>query len=190
MNLSETVTEFSKRMNEYAADPAIKYKFMFAFVKPDAVKEYDHLVAKYHYSRISKEYPANTHIRKIPMDSVSEIVTMCEPYLENDTNFGKALARSFHDNSGYEDNLICYYDGGLVGVASYDYCDTAKLGILNNIYVTPEYRGRGVGTALVRAAMSEYPRKRWLYQADNGNDISQKLALSLGFSLAGKAIMF
>lgn len=190
MNFYETLAEFSKRMNEYTSDPVVKYKFLFAIVSQDEVKEYDNLVIKYHYSCISKKYPIDIHIKKISKDNVSEIVAMCEPYLENDTFFGKALARSFYEHSGDENNLIGYYNGVLVGVASYDYCDTAKLGILNNIYVIPEYRTRGVGGALVRAAMSEYPGKRWLYQADNGNTTSQKLALSLCFSPVGKAIMF
>ena len=134
----------------------------------------------------------NPNIKVLDSGHKNEIIQMCEPYKNSDTEFGKQLAQTFsdYDWEGNHQFLGFYDEKKLVGIVSYHFCVKADLACLCDIFVIPEYRKKGVGKALLLETLSKYPNKRWLYQASIYNTPSQELALSVGFIKNGALLVF
>ena len=158
---------------------------------PPAFEEFP---GTFRFTRISEAFPADPHIRPLTKKDAAVINALCDPAsLPDDTWFGQSEANTFRNcfrSWEYADGyvkLLGYFDGGrLLGIASYGIEDIFNLRcVLRDIFVSPDRRGRGIGKALVRAAMAQAPEKEWLYQSDRANPHSIALAESLGFTPAG-----
>ena len=60
--------------------------------------------------------------------------------------------------------------------------DGASFAYLADVYVLPEYRGRGLGIELVRAAVDEgpYADRRWLLHTEDAHALYEKLGFGPG----------
>lgn len=129
------------------------------------------------------------HVSELTRDDLDDIKRMCD--VVDDTGFGKISAGSFagYDfdfNEQYGTHIIGYRDGGeLCGLATWNTLRPSGLGFLEEIYVPPKFRRRGVATALVTSAISNLPDRKWVYQAARDNAPSIAFARSLGFGFAG-----
>ncbi len=84
--------------------------------------------------------------------------------------------------------FLGYMDGeNLLGALSLSH-DTCVY--IHNLYVHPAYRRRGIGTALLRAAVSLYPGERYVYSHWWDNGSSGKTAVAAGFVPVGCMIQF
>ena len=125
---------------------------------------------------------------------VQAIRACCAPSLtENgDTVWGRMEAESFaeYDFEGAGNRKLygIFADGVLAGMADSVCVEALGLAWLMNIYITPAYRRRGFGQALVLTALSAYPDRKWHYQAARDNTPSAALARSLGFTLEGAGL--
>lgn len=61
----------------------------------------------------------------------------------------------------------------------------APTAFVADLAVAPAYRRRGIGRALIKAALSLYPEEWYAYQAARGNEPSMAAARSAGFSFLG-----
>lgn len=155
----------------------------------------DDFPGTYRFTCMGENFPSDPHVRVLTKKDYADIRAMCDPSnLPDDTWFGRSEAHTFFrcfDNWEYSDGyvkLLGYRDddGTLLGIASWGMQDDFNLCcVLRDIFVSPDGRGKGVGKALVRAAMANAPEKEWLYQSDRANKHSIALAESLGFTLAG-----
>ncbi len=66
-------------------------------------------------------------------------------------------------------------------------CDEAFNGQINNVVVDPEYRGQGIGKAMVEQILLHNPQITYLLRADEENEDFYK---SLGFVPAERAMVF
>ena len=144
------------------------------------------------FVRMGENFAPDPHITGLTREHADEMKALCNPaVLENDTRFGKREAESFFewDFDWYEKegvHLLGYRENGtLLGIASWSAENELNLGWLLDIFVSPDARGRGIGKALVRAAIANLPDRMWLYQAARDNERSVGLARSLGFTLDG-----
>lgn len=148
------------------------------------------------FTRMGEAFEPHPHVCELTRENIHEIKALCAPaVLENDTWFGKCEAETFHDwdFDWYEKegtHLLGYRDenGKLLGIASWQAVEELNLGFLLDLFVSPSGRGKGIGKALVRTAMSNLPDREWLYQAARDNAPSIGLAKSLGFTFAGAAL--
>ncbi len=145
------------------------------------------------FVRMGEAFSPDPHVVPLTRENFDEIKVMCNPsVLESDTWFGKMEAESFFgwdfdwcEKEGIR--LLGYRDetGALLGLASWSAEDDLNLGWLHDIFVSPAGRGKGIGKALVRTAISHVPDRLWLYQAARDNAPSIALAKSCGFTLDG-----
>lgn len=145
------------------------------------------------YSRRGQACETDGRVRIMTAADTALMDEACRPSLENDTNFGKSLAQNFtgydFEQYGGENGVYgLFEDGKLAAIASCTYVKTLELAWLLDIFVLPEYRQRGIGSALVLSALSAYPDKKWHYQAARDNAPSIALAKSLGFTLEGAGL--
>jgi ribosomal protein S18 acetylase RimI-like enzyme len=85
--------------------------------------------------------------------------------------------------------LVASYEGKLVGyvygsVMENPLLARRKIGVLKELYVTPEERGRGIATALIESAMNELSKMEIRYVAvefPSRNVVAQKFYEKLGF---------
>lgn len=85
--------------------------------------------------------------------------------------------------------LVASYEGKLVGyvygsVVENPLLARRKIGVLKELYVTPEERGRGIATALIESAMNELSKMEIRYVAvefPSRNVVAQKFYEKLGF---------
>jgi GNAT superfamily N-acetyltransferase len=69
-----------------------------------------------------------------------------------------------------------YHDGRQIGFAR-TFSDGINLAYLADVYVLPEYRGRGLGLELVRDAVegSPYAKARWILHTADGHGLYAKV---------------
>jgi len=155
---------------------------------------FDEFPGTYRFTRIGEAFPPDPHVRPLTRKDSAAVNALCDPAkLPDDTWFGRSEAHTFRNcfrsweyADGYVKLLGWFEDGRLLGIASYALEDMFNLRcVLRDIFVSPDGRGRGIGKALVRTAVSAAPGKEWLYQSDRENPRSIALAESLGFTLAG-----
>ena len=79
-----------------------------------------------------------------------------------------------------------YHDGNQIGFAR-TVSDGASFAYLADVYVLPEYRGRGLGIELVKDAVDEGPfaDRRWLLHTEDAHALYEKL----GFGPGGRKLM-
>ncbi|MFZ8789843.1 MAG: GNAT family N-acetyltransferase [Acidilobaceae archaeon] len=85
--------------------------------------------------------------------------------------------------------LVASYEGRLVGYVYGSILENPllarrKVGVLKELYVSPEERGRGVATALIESAMNELAKMGIHYMAvefPSRNVVAQKFYEKLGF---------
>jgi len=145
------------------------------------------------FVRMGEAFDPDPHVVPLTRENAEEIKKICDPaLLESDTWFGKMEAESFFGwNFGWGDaegiRFLGWRDesGQLLGIASWSAEDDLNIGWLHDIFVSPAGRGRGIGKALVRTAISHVPDRLWNYQAARDNAPSIALAKSCGFTLGG-----
>ena len=145
------------------------------------------------FVRMGEAFEPDPHVCELTRENADEIKAVCDPaVLENDTWFGKREAESFFgwnfdwgDSEGIR--FLGYRDdaGKLLGIATWSAEDELNIAWLHDIFVSPEGRGRGIGKALVRTAISHVPDRLWNYQAARDNAPSIALAKSCGFAFDG-----
>jgi GNAT superfamily N-acetyltransferase len=74
-----------------------------------------------------------------------------------------------------------YHDGRQIGFAR-TVSDGASFAYLADVYVLPEYRGRGLGVELVREAVDRgpYADRRWLLHTEDAHELYEKLGFGPG----------
>jgi GNAT superfamily N-acetyltransferase len=74
-----------------------------------------------------------------------------------------------------------YHDGRQIGFAR-TVSDGASFAYLADVYVLPEYRGRGLGIELVREAVDRgpYADRRWLLHTEDAHELYEKLGFGPG----------
>ena len=79
-----------------------------------------------------------------------------------------------------------YHDGRQIGFAR-TVSDGASFAYLADVYVLPEYRGRGLGVELVREAVENSPwaERRWLLHTEDAHALYEKF----GFGPGGRKLM-
>jgi GNAT superfamily N-acetyltransferase len=79
-----------------------------------------------------------------------------------------------------------YHEGVQIGFAR-TVSDGASFAYLADVYVLPEYRGRGLGIELVKEAVDEgpYADRRWLLHTEDAHALYEKL----GFGPGGRKLM-
>jgi ribosomal protein S18 acetylase RimI-like enzyme len=95
----------------------------------------------------------------------------------------EAVARLVREAS----RVVGLYDGErLIGFAR-TVSDGQSFAYLADVYVLPEYRGRGLGVELVREAVENgpYADRRWLLHTDDAHALYEKL----GFRKPGYKLM-
>jgi GNAT superfamily N-acetyltransferase len=78
--------------------------------------------------------------------------------------------------------VVGLYDGdGQIGFAR-TVSDGASFAYLADVYVLPEYRGRGLGIELVREAVDRgpYADRRWLLHTEDAHELYEKLGFGPG----------
>lgn len=143
------------------------------------------------FVREPAELPAapDYEIAELTRDDAEELKKLCD--VQNDTRFGRMESDSFRKfNFDWAEQkgihlLGCRIDGRLAGVADWSRVESSGIGFLRSILVSPNFRSRGVGKALVLAAVKNLPESIWAYQASRDNLPSIALAKSCGFRFAG-----
>ena len=79
-----------------------------------------------------------------------------------------------------------YHEGTQIGFAR-TVSDGASFAYLADVYVLPEYRGRGLGIELIKEAVDEgpYADRRWLLHTEDAHALYEKL----GFGPGGRKLM-
>lgn len=142
------------------------------------------------YARKGERVIFDSRVRELTQDDAKLLYSTCKPYTEKDTYFGKQEAEIFVETNYILNNeewkAFGIFDGErLAGAATCAYFQEMDLAWLVDLYIVPEYRGRGFGKALVRSALSEFPDKKWHYYTLWDNTESRTLAKALGFTLEG-----
>lgn len=94
--------------------------------------------------------------------------------------------------------VACGSDGTALGMASlgiedrppHPFLEPNRYGFLSGLYVVPELRGRGVGTALVQAVHGEAQKRRVSRIDLLANPASRELYLRLGYRVRDNGLMF
>jgi len=161
----------------------------------DLPPEKDKFNGKRNFSRKGEKYFADNRVRELTPADSEIIKSACTPSLEKDTEFGKQLAKYFV-NYDFEfkkgkQNIFGIFDGeSLVGMATRSYEEPLDLVWLIDIFVGPDHRKMGLGSALILTVLSDYPDKKWHYQVAKQNTESLRLVKSLGFTLEGAGLIF
>lgn len=141
------------------------------------------------YARMGKTVMFDSCVRELTQDDAELLYSTCKPYTENDAYFGRQEAEIFIETDYILNNewkAFGIFDGErLAGAITRAYVQELDLVWLVDLYILPEYRGRGFGKALVRSALSEFPDKKWYYHTLRDNKASRALANALGFTLEG-----
>lgn len=149
------------------------------------------------YARKGKKYEADPRIKKLTFKDVPSIKAFFEPYLCSEDNYECAEAKTITWQADHFEKIAdgangCFYGfyehDELCGVATT--CCIKELNIvwLMDIFVASQHRKKGIGKALVLAALGQWPNNKWIYQASRDNMPSTALAKSLGFALEGAAL--
>jgi GNAT superfamily N-acetyltransferase len=80
-----------------------------------------------------------------------------------------------------------YHDGRQVGFSRTVFSEGLGFAYLADVYVLPEFRGRGHGVTLVRASVDEGPfaKQRWLLHTDDAHALYERF----GFGPPGPRLM-
>ena len=111
-------------------------------------------------------------------------------YIGGVSYWAKGRARERQDELiDASEHVVGLYDesGAQVGFARAVDCDAAGFVYLADVYVLDDYRGRGLGEALVRAMVEEGPlaHLRWLLHTTNMHPLYRKV----GFGPPGVKLM-
>ena len=190
-------SEFFEKANEYAKSFERYSLNVIAFTvsNGDLPPEKDRLGGWRNYARMGEVVTPDARVRRLTEEDAALIRACCAPSLTDggDTVYGNRLAEEFSDyNFAYSQDKYALYgifeDGVLAGMATSMYVGGLDLAWLMSIFIAPAYRGKGLGSALVRAALADYPDKKWHYQVAQKNLPSIALAKSLGFTLEGAGL--
>jgi ribosomal protein S18 acetylase RimI-like enzyme len=109
-------------------------------------------------------------------------------YLANESDWAKGRPRAVVERLVREaQRVVGLYDNGRqVGFAR-AFTDGVSLVYLADVYVLPEYRGRGLGTELVREIVENgpYADVRWILHTRDAHGLYRKL----GFREASERVM-
>lgn len=87
--------------------------------------------------------------------------------------------------------LVAENDGGGIAGTVYANASTPDFGFVFGLYVLPEWRGRGVGRALMRSIASElrdYGKRYVVLSVDTPNEPARRLYDELGFVDAARTL--
>lgn len=101
-----------------------------------------------------------------------------------------ALSRALLDDPGEGVQYLARdADGAAIGFAtvfwSWSTTEATRIGIMNDLYVAPEHRGRGVGRALIEACRGACRKRgvgRLVWETAPDNEVAQRLYDSTGAS--------
>jgi ribosomal protein S18 acetylase RimI-like enzyme len=86
--------------------------------------------------------------------------------------------------------LFAQVEGALVGMMGAFYEEDARTAEIISVYVSPDWRGKGVGRALMQAILAEISRRAWVERVTLGVNSQQTVAVALykrfGFQIAGE----
>lgn len=155
------------------------------------LEDWSALNAKLSFSRLGDSYDICDNIRPLTDIDSSAVSAVCGTSLQDENPYAAELARHFSNLnvSDCDKMLGLFNESDLVGFVEYDYIDILDLAVLENVFVSKEHRGEGSGKALVKAALSNHPAKKWAYDVWKHNTGSIALAESLGFEFEGAMIL-
>jgi len=139
------------------------------------------------FSRKGEQYEDND-IRNMTENDKDIIIELCEDSCNNDTHFGKGEAQTFYSWFDYttKNKLLGIFDNDkLAGLVSVKRYEKIEMALVSDLFIHKDYRRRGFGGRLVKAALALYPDIQYCYQAAKLNEASIELAKSLGFEFAG-----
>lgn len=100
-------------------------------------------------------------------------------FLSEEAYWARGRPRSQQEQLVRESQRVVglYRDGGQVGFARAVDCAAAGFVYLADVYVLPEWRGRGLGIELVREIVERgpYAHRRWLLHTDDAHGLYAKL---------------
>ena len=170
--------------------PSVKItaNVVFDDVFPD---DWADLNTKLSFSRTGERFDIKGHIRQMTDADNNALKAVCDLSMRDDEPDALDLARHFSNLkvSDCDKMLGMFKDGELVGFVEYTYIEALKLAVLENVFVLRNHRTEGIGKALVKAALNDYPTEKWAYDVWKRNKGSIALASSLGFKLAGAMII-
>jgi predicted N-acetyltransferase YhbS len=119
--------------------------------------------------------------RRVDVDTVHR-------YLSEDSYWAKGRSRDAVELSiANSAAVLGAYDGDrLIGFGR-TVSDGVAVAYLADVFVLPEYRGRGIGSELVRALVTSdgWSGLRWLLRTDDAHDLYSRF----GFTPAGSLVM-
>ena len=147
------------------------------------------------YSRIGAKYVADDRVRELTTSDSEIIQIACRASLENDSRWGKQLADDFldydfeYEYSNGKSRIYGIFDKNIiVGMAVISYVEPLGLVWLRDILIVQSHRQQGFGKKLLLTILSDYPDKKWHYQAAKQNVESVAFAKSCGFTLEGAGL--
>ena len=165
--------------------------------------ELDALYGWRKYSRMGEKFAENpfdctvdgVKIRKLTAEDREVLLAFCrdEDAKPDDSPFAPKEYGNFEiyaeDLDGGRETVLGAWDGdvltGAVTVIRHEVGGYCTLGQVGDLIVRKSHRRRGIGRALVRAALSAYPDLRYFYNFAKGNENSAATAESAGFTFAG-----
>ncbi len=189
---NEQIADAQKCASEHE-NPTV-YVYAFTITNADLTPEQNQY---YGWRNLARQgYPVSRdESAKILTEADHPLVkSICAPSIADggDTRWGRQLANDFdrYDFAYHVgETMWGIFDGEtLVGVATVSYEKGIDLAWLRDVFIIPSHRGKGYGKRLVTTAFADYPDKKWHYQAARDNELSIKLAKSLGFTLEGAGL--
>ena len=192
-DVGKVISYWTDKASEYEArgdSPMVKICANIA-ANGDMLADWSNMNAKLCFARSGDSFDTDPRIRPMTDSDNAALKFVCDMSLDDTNPDAVSLARHFSDMevSDCDKMLGLFVWDELVGFVEYDYIEELDLAVLENVFVSKTHRGDGVGKALVKAAMSNHPDKKWAYGVWNRNARSMALATSLEFKLEGATIL-
>lgn len=113
---------------------------------------------------------------------------LLKDFAPRDWNIDLSLVFRRHLGQPYFHPIVAELDGVLVGCGNG--LVQGNAGWLGNIIVLPEYRGRGVGTALTEELIAVFRAQRILHQVLIATSLGEGIYRSLGFQAVSNYVFF
>jgi len=184
-------SKVEEELNEYE-DTAV-HSFVFLADNGKFRPGPEEQLVRYSYARSGGSFPPHPAVRLLTPDDADLVRKACKPSLTADNDAEREEAEELVDfpfeMMGQPESLIgIFAEGELAGIAGIVCQPELELIRLQRVFVLPDYRRQGLGSALVRAALSLHPDSKWIFQVSDTNLPATALAGSMGFQPEGSIV--